>query len=425
MANIKPLQLKTDSEADLSETSSKISGKKKKKKVLNRLLLIILIILLVGTFFWKNSSTSSVFRYVIGQGSSLQVENGRINVLLLGMAGGQHDGSFLTDTIMVASFDTKTNTVNLISLPRDLWWETAKSKVNSLYEKKLAEGNGLKYAEENFGLILGIKIPYAVRMDFSGFTKAVDLVGGIDVNIANSFDDYLYPIEGKETDYCGFEEKDMDLSEDQAKKLNLEKGIHQVLIDKDGNIATASAIVGGKIEYIEIDENKIAQLFHCRYEHISFKKGLTHMDGTTALKFVRSRHGLPLSEGSDFARSRRQQLVLQTFKQKVLSAQTLTDINKITGLLKTFGDSVETDIPESQYLEFAGLIKQVKVVRTTVISSEGKNPLLIHPLVGDYDGAWVLIPPNNDFAAVHNYLSDFINQTDTATQSALPLTPKP
>lgn len=413
MSKIKPLQLNTNSEYD-SETT-KISGKKKKKKVMNKLILVILAILLVVYFFSKNSNTSSVFRYVTGQGSSLQSEDGRVNVLLLGMAGGTHEGATLTDTIMVASFDSETKTVNLISLPRDMWLTTAKAKINALYEMGLVRGTGLKYAETNFNQILGIQIPYAIRMDFSGFTKAIDVVGGVDVNVTNSFDDYLYPIAGKETDYCGLTEKDMQIDDTQAKQLGIDSGAHKVLIDALGEIATASATIGGPIIYTE---DNIGIYFPCRYEHISFTKGMTHMDGTTALKYVRSRHGTGV-EGSDFARSRRQQLVLQAFKDKVLSVGTLTDVNKIIGLVKTFGNSVETDIPESQYLEFAGLVKQVKGTKSMVLSNGGSNPLLINPPVTDY-GAWVLIPPNNDFTMIKNTVTDFFNGTDTATASAKP-----
>jgi polyisoprenyl-teichoic acid--peptidoglycan teichoic acid transferase len=411
MSNIKPLTLKT---SDVPSSNKKEKNGFIDFLVINKFWLIMFAAFLLIIFSWKNSSTPSVLRYITGQGSSLQTENNRVNVLLLGMAGGKHDGATLTDTIMVASFNTQTHEVSLISLPRDLWLESEKSKINTLYQKGLARGEGLKYTEGKFSDFLGIKIPYGVRVDFSGFIKAVDLVGGIEVDVVNSFDDYLYPIEGKENDYCGLQEKDIEISEDEAKKLGIEKGMHQVLIDEEGKIATVSAKVNGKIEYTE---NSIGEFFPCRYEHISFTKGLTHMDGITALKYVRSRHGIG-SEGSDFARSRRQQLVLQAFKEKVLSADTLTDVNKIAGLLNTFGQSVETDIPQSQYLEFAGILKKVAGVRATILSPEGKNSLLITPPAGTY-GAWVLIPPNNDFSAIKNHLTDFLNKTDTATKSAI------
>lgn len=409
MSNIKPVNLSHEKNGFVNFL------------LINKVWLVLLIIALLGIFFWENSrSSSSVFSYVTGQKNPFEKKDSKINVLLLGMAGGKHDGATLTDTIMVVSFDTKTEQVNLISLPRDLWVDSEKSKINALYQKGLTKNNGLKYAEEKFSEILGMNIPYTIRVDFSGFIKAVDLIGGIDVFVANSFDDYLYPVEGKENDYCGAQEKDLDLSEEQAKQLNLEKGIHQVLIDKDGDIATVSAVVGGKIEYTE---DSVWKYFPCRYEHVSFTKGLTSMDGTTALKFVRSRHGIN-GEGSDFARSKRQQLVLQAFNEKVLSMETLTDVQKIVGLINTFGQSVETDIPQSRYLEFAGMLKKIKEVRTTVISSEGKNPFLAIPAVGAY-GTWVLIPPNNDFSAIKNYLSDFINNTDSATKSAIPISPTP
>jgi anionic cell wall polymer biosynthesis LytR-Cps2A-Psr (LCP) family protein len=252
-------------------------------------------------------------------------------------------------------------------------------------------------------------------MDFSGFTKAVDLVGGIEVNVVKSFDDYLYPVEGKEKDTCGLTEKEMDIPEEQAKTLGIEKGMHQVLVREDGSIATASASIGGKIEF---DEDSVGIIFPCRYEHISFEEGISKMDGENALKFVRSRHGTN-GEGSDFARSKRQQLVITAFKNKVLSTETLFDIGKISGLLKTFGESIDTDIPQSKYPDFLNMIRKTKEIKSLSIDALGKNPLLITPPTGTY-GAWVLIPPNNDFSYIRNYVNDFYNGTDTATKSAQP-----
>ena len=71
----------------------------------------------------------------------------------------------------------------------------------------------------------------------------------------------------------------------KAKELNLSPGKVKALVDKEGKIATASATA------IVYSDNQVFKLFPCRFEHLSFQKGLTHMDGETALKFVRSRHG--------------------------------------------------------------------------------------------------------------------------------------
>lgn len=48
---------------------------------------------------------------------------GKKNILLTGIGGFGHDGTFLTDTIILASVDFDANTVTMLSLPRDLYVE--------------------------------------------------------------------------------------------------------------------------------------------------------------------------------------------------------------------------------------------------------------------------------------------------------------
>src|SRR5260221_10924886 len=271
------------------------SGKRRKIKRLLALLVLALAAFLIWNFF---SSGTSVFNYAFSSNPLKQTDD-RVNILLLGIAGGNHDGALLTDSIIVASYQLKTHQVTLISIPRDVWIPDLNQKVNAAYEIGKSNGRGLAFTEDKIDDILGIPIHYAIRLDFSAFTKAIDQIGGVDVNVPRAFDDYEYPIEGKENDLCGNVEKEIDLNPDQAKALNLNPGKNKLLVDPTGKPATESA------------------QFACRFEHPSlhFDQGLTHLDGVTALKFVRSRKGTN-NEGSDFARSRRQQIVIQAFREK-------------------------------------------------------------------------------------------------------------
>src|SRR3990167_8453039 len=371
-----------------------LTQKRKSRKMFKKFMpgFTIAGIILLAIFIISFLKGPEEFRFIL-QGSGLRSDGNKINILLLGNAGGIHQGSDLTDTVMVASINQKTNQVYLISLPRDLWVDSVKGKLNSVYEIGDSKDIGLNYSKEVIGNILGESIHYGVRVNFSGFVKAVDLIEGIDVLVVKSFEDSLYPIEGRENDLCGLEEREMEFNEEEAKKLNIPTGKRKVLIAKDGKIATDSA-----------EPDKCYDYFPCRYEKIKFTAGETHMDGTTALKFVRSRMGTN-GEGSDFARSRRQQIVLQAFRSKVLSLETLFNPGKIKGLIDAFGESFETDIPIERSLDFLKLVRNSENVSNIVLGDlGGGKSILMVPPPSEYGGAFVLIPPDNDFSAIKDYI---------------------
>ncbi len=385
------------------------------KKIIPIFLVVFLLIALAA-FLTTMSSGPSVFNYIFS-GSSLNSSDGKVNVLFLGIAGGTHDGASLTDTIMVASYNLKTNQMYLISIPRDLWLPSLKAKANAVYETGLAQNNGLGLTKTVIGNVLGIPIQYSLRIDFRGFVQSVDNLGGLDISVDNSFDDYNYPIDGKENDLCGYVEKEMDFSQDQARELNIDPGKRKVFVGPDGKIATDSA-----------QEDQGAKYFSCRYEHISFEKGVTHMDGTTALKFVRSRHGTN-GEGSDFARSGRQEKVIQAIKSKILSFETFSNPTKISELINTLGKSIDTDMSVKDVLEFYKLSKKLEQTHTFTLDDskkeglpQGRTSLLIHPPAEDYGGAYVLISQDDDFSILQEYVKkmlsgEIINEATASARS--------
>lgn len=374
----------------------------------------LLLIITFGAFiYWDKTSSSSVFNYVLGKEAVLKAENNQVNILLLGIAGGSHDGPTLTDTIMVVSYDLKTRKTHLVSLPRDLWSDKYKQKINAVYTTGLTKGDGLGLAATEIGDVLGISIPYVIRVDFSGFVKAVDLVEGLDVEVANSFDDYEYPIEGHEDDSCGYQEKVMDINDQQSQEMGIPVGSRKILFDPNGKVATSSDQPQKNLDFTP---QQILQFFSCRFDHVSFKQGPLHLNGETALKFVRSRHGTN-KEGTDFARSKRQQQVLQAFRNQVLSLGTLTDPSKVIELIKTFGNSIDTNIPQSQYLALIRMLKQTNEVESLVIDSSGDNPLLMTPKDGNYGGAWVLVPTEGDYVRIHQLVKDTLADLPLASGS--------
>ena len=101
--------------------------------------------------FIRNTGLTPVtaVNIVFDTGADLGPINDRVNVALLGIGGGNHDGADLTDTILVLSFNASKRSLGMISVPRDIWSDTLKDKVNSAYhygeaKKRVGDLSSLK-----------------------------------------------------------------------------------------------------------------------------------------------------------------------------------------------------------------------------------------------------------------------------------------
>lgn len=301
------------------------------------------------------------FQLIFNRDIELKKEDSRINLLLLGIGGGNHEGPDLTDTVIFVNLDPVKNKANLVSIPRDLWVPDLKAKINTAYQtgESKKKGGGIILAKSVVEKVLGQSIDYVVRVDFAGFTQAVDIIGGVDVDVEKAFDDYQYPIEGKETDVCGRSQEEVEV------------------------FATASS---------QLDA------FPCRYLHLSFNTGIQHMTGETALRFVRSRHAQG-DEGTDFARSKRQEKVLKAMKDKAFSMETLLNPVKLASLYSALSSNIDTNIEESELDDFVRLAQKMRgaKIQSTVLDygddKTNRPGLLFNPLRSqEYGNQWVLIP---------------------------------
>lgn len=353
--------------------------KKNPKKIIG-----IIVAILVVVFVFKTASFYPfLFHLIFDRGVVLKQTDNKVNILLLGIGGGSHDGPNLTDTIILANLDPKNNKVTLVSIPRDLWFpdlDTSNKKINGAYadgESKMT-GGGLIEAEAAISKITGQEINYGVRIDFSGFVQAVNTIGGLDINVDNTFDDYEYPISGKEDESCGY-------SDDDIKDFS----------------ATSPA------------ELEIQEKFTCRYMHVHFDKGLNHMNGDQALEYVRSRHAIG-AEGGDFARSKRQEKVINAFKEKVLSAETLINPSKILDLYNIVKSSIDTNIKQDEFDDFIRLAEKLRgaKIQSAVIdvgdTTTQRSGLLIEDSISS-DGLFLsaLTPRlgNGNFSEIQKYIS--------------------
>lgn len=128
------------------------------------------------------------------------VDPNRINVLLLGIdrRGGTGWG-YRTDTIMIVSVDPVNKTAVMLSIPRDLqveipgYGEDRINVANVYGYSRNYPGGGPALLKRTIEANFGIPINYYIMVDFQGFEKIVDILGGIDVNVPRALHDTQFP----------------------------------------------------------------------------------------------------------------------------------------------------------------------------------------------------------------------------------------
>jgi LCP family protein required for cell wall assembly len=225
----------------------------------------LLLLIILGGITISTAQIVLAFGSALSTQSPLSTQTGymgtsdRVNILILGYGGSGHDGAYLTDSMIVMSLMSQSHHTTLISVPRDLWIQYPLNsgkyhKINTVYS--IASNNnadpvaGGDAAAQMVSLVTGLDVKYWIAINFTGFRVVINAIGGVDVNVPDSFTS-SYPK------------------------------------NDDPNI-DASWIM------------------------VHFAKGLQHMDGEKAIEYARARHVVDnLSESTDFARSVRQQLIMK------------------------------------------------------------------------------------------------------------------
>lgn len=209
--------------------------------------------------------------------------NGFTNALIVGIDTREKGSRLLnTDTIILASYNHKTNEVAMVSFPRDLTVNypgtPSFGKINATYAygELRKSGAGIEYLKQLIESISGQKIHYHVMVDLKGFTTIIDQLGGIEVSVDTAFSgDYPTP--------------------------------------------------------------------NHRWIRVTFPKGVNKMNGERALQFSRIRFAYPGSEASDFARARRQQKVIQAVVDKATKVETLQNTQAIFEIMSTVASHIKVN----------------------------------------------------------------------------------
>jgi len=289
--------------------------------------------------FWNNITESLGINTRRLQGE----HEGRVNFLLVGVPGTYENAApDLTDTIMLASIDVKNHKINLISVPRDLY--------------VLVPGFG--YNKINAAYSLG------KNFDVAG--------GGMDV-----LKDTVYDVLGQKIDYY-------------------------VKVDFDGFVEAIDTLGGVDVvvendiyDYLYPDENHGYQVF-------ALDAGKQHLDGKTALKYVRSRETT-----SDFDRARRQQQVIVASREAFLSKGVVEGAKILVKLLDIVSQHVETD------MKIWEIERVVKIARdwgddftvSSVVLDNATTGLLHDDSV---DGMYILRPIGGDYSAIQDYVDEIL-----------------
>ena len=261
------------------------NGDKKNKSSYVKYILILVVVFIlsgmVGAFF-ANALVDNKPDYNEDDKKGMLVAKDKATVMIMGV-DERADDVGRSDTLMIATLDSDKNQAALLSVPRDTRVKIKGhgfDKINAAY----AYG-GRKLTQETIESLLNTHIEHYIKINVHGFTKIIDALGGIDIDV----------------------EKRM---------------YYEDPWDDDGGL------------------------------YIDLQPGMQHMDGKTAITYVRYR-----DEEGDIGRIKRQQNFMKAVMDKLVSP---TIIPKLPAIVSAVSDSVETDMSVSEILSFLGTLQDAK-----------------------------------------------------------------
>jgi LCP family protein required for cell wall assembly len=160
------------------------------------------------------------------------------------------------------------------------------------------------------------------------------------------------------------------------------------------------------------------------FRTVRFEAGPQTMNGETALTFARSRHGNN-GEGGDFARARRQQLVILSLKQKLLSAGTYTNPLTIQQILSSLKAHVTTNLSITELTSLARMASEFNSSPKNLVLDNSPAGFLVST-TGE-SGAFLLFPKTGDYTNVNTAIAGIFSSTSTPSLAVTPalIYPKP
>lgn len=366
---------------DASGNTLHYPKRRRKKKIILGACVVAFIILgwmaysafrAAGRISENGFSAKDLLQMVRGNSTLKGAKEGRTNILFLGYGGKGNPGGTLADTDLLFSYNYADKKVALVSFPRDLYVPIGKTgsynKLNYAYasgeENPKATGGGGTVASETIANITDVPVHYYVSMDFVGFVKLIDTLGGVSVNVEKAINDPYYPDD---------------------------------------------RVVNG--EYIKTNG----------YSPFKLSAGVQKFDGSTALKFARSRETT-----SDFDRARRQQVLLEAIKDKATSVGVLSNPKKVVDIINVLGGHLRTNLSVAEAETFVGVAKEIKSDNITnkvldnsasglLVEDSGDVGYYLKPKVGNFSQIKSLV--KNIFSNDNGQSNDAPKQTASTGSS--------
>ena len=222
-------------------------------------------------------------------------------ILLMGV-DSEKDGlnanaAFNGDTLILITFNPKTLTATMFSMPRDIYVPIACN--NNRYNKiNSAAAYGTNCVINTVKNLTGVDIDYYAKINFNGFIDLVDVLGGVDVDV-------------EQPDYSVY-----------VKKIG------------KGRLCESN-------QYRETDHP------------VCMDTGMQHLTGEQALAYARNRHGFLQS---DLARNRHQQQIVEAIAKKASKIRTFDDFQKV---LDAVTKNIATNMTTNQILSFYDIFKDM------------------------------------------------------------------
>lgn len=353
-----------------------------KRKWFRLFLALTGIVLIVGAVFaWKTGGIlnkisgggllNSLIHSLPGVKDELKGEkSGQINLMLLGMRGENiPGGGTLADTIMVLSIAPKENKVSMISIPRDLYVDNPvwgnKTKINAVYAAGEENGKkqGLPEMEKVLSDITGLPIEYGVSINFEGFKQVINAIGGVEIILAQPFEESMQFDEPHVCDPNVFTEP---------------TGTYEIKKNKRGKITATYPLCTNPTKECGGD--------------FKLPAGKQTLMGDQALCYARSR-----ATSNDFERAKRQQQIIQLAKEKLLSAGTLTDFGKLNGILNSLGNNVRSDLQAWEMKRFYELYTGMQNPQTFQRVLENSEEGLLYNPPQTKEAGYILLPIGDNY----------------------------